>query len=201
MRTVTDVLQPLTSINADDDNAVTRSPAVTSCPLGDACLYCLGLHRLDHVGVLVLGLPGAAPSQPNVDRPEIGPSARWGEKSLTTNRACLYADLNAFVESSQPACQSIPTAGHWPHRPDPILAPDKEDSWPAEPLNARLAETRNTPYWDCPDWPTCPRFPCKVWREGYLAGYEAGKADGAAEAYVAGYQAGFQAGMAAATDA
>jgi hypothetical protein len=50
------------------------------------------------------------------------------------------------------------------------------------------------------DWPTCPRFPCKVWREGYLAGYEAGKADGAAEAYVAGYQAGFQAGMAAASD-
>ena len=62
MRTVIDVLQPLTSNDAADDNAVTHSPAVTSCSLGDACPHCL----------------------------------------------------------------------------------EEEDSWPAEPMNARPAETRNT---------------------------------------------------------
>ncbi len=43
----------------------------------------------------------------------------------------------------------------------------------------------------------CPRFPCKVYKEGYVrgyadgaaAGYEAGLADGFAEGYAAGVAA------------
>ena len=56
---------------------------------------------------------------------------------------------------------------------------------------------RNThDYRDCPD-PACPRFPCRVYREGKGAGYMAGYLDGE----VAGYAAGFSAGMASAVGA
>jgi hypothetical protein len=43
-------------------------------------------------------------------------------------------------------------------------------------------------YSDCPD-ADCPRFPCRVWREGYAAGYAAGAADGYAQGVSDGAQA------------
>lgn len=48
----------------------------------------------------------------------------------------------------------------------------------------------------------CPRFPCRVYKEGYVrgyaegaaAGYAAGQADGFAEGYAAGVAAGSRTG-------
>jgi len=54
---------------------------------------------------------------------------------------------------------------------------------PAERMARRDEEH---PYWDCPGWPYCTKFRCRVWREGY----QADRAEGAAEAYVAGFRAG-----------
>jgi hypothetical protein len=51
-------------------------------------------------------------------------------------------------------------------------------------------------YSDCPD-ADCPRFPCRVWREGYAAGHAAGYAAGAADGYAQGVSDGAQAASAA----
>jgi hypothetical protein len=71
-----------------------------------------------------------------------------------------------------------------------------------------MATTRNNDqhpdYRDCL-WrdPACPRFPCRVYREGYQdgdqAGYARGWADGEAAGFAAGYSAGMSAGIAAAS--
>jgi hypothetical protein len=45
-------------------------------------------------------------------------------------------------------------------------------------------------YADCPGGDDCPRFPCRVWREGYSAGVGAGYAAGQAAGYAEGYSAG-----------
>lgn len=47
-------------------------------------------------------------------------------------------------------------------------------------------------YQTCRD-PDCPRFPCRVYREGWEEGYRQGRAAG----YVAGYAAGYGDGIAA----
>jgi hypothetical protein len=44
----------------------------------------------------------------------------------------------------------------------------------------------------------CPRFPCRVFKEGYAAGYRAGHAAGYAEGYTEGYGEGFSAGVSSA---
>jgi flagellar biosynthesis/type III secretory pathway protein FliH len=43
----------------------------------------------------------------------------------------------------------------------------------------------------------CPRFPCRVYREGYDHGYAAGQASGYAAGRADGYADGFSDGMAA----
>jgi hypothetical protein len=68
------------------------------------------------------------------------------------------------------------------------------------------------PYQHCTD-EDCPRFPCRVYKEGQRNGYDGGTtlgfdgwhvgyrvgwADGYAEGYAAGYGAGYSAGVAAA---
>lgn len=40
----------------------------------------------------------------------------------------------------------------------------------------------------------CPRFPCRVYKEGYEAGYRAGHTAGYAEGYTEGFQEGYSAG-------
>jgi hypothetical protein len=51
----------------------------------------------------------------------------------------------------------------------------------------------------------CPRFPCRMYREGFMAGYRKGYADGEAAGraagFAAGYSAGYSAGAATATQA
>jgi flagellar biosynthesis/type III secretory pathway protein FliH len=37
----------------------------------------------------------------------------------------------------------------------------------------------------------CPRFPCRVYKEGWQAGYVTGRAVGYAEGYEAGYADGY----------
>jgi hypothetical protein len=44
-------------------------------------------------------------------------------------------------------------------------------------------------YADCDD-PDCPRFPCRVYKEGDRNGYHRGKAEAQAGEYAAGYAAG-----------
>ena len=44
----------------------------------------------------------------------------------------------------------------------------------------------------------CPRFPCRVYREGYEHGYADGFADGQGAGYAAGYSEGYGDGQAAA---
>lgn len=46
-------------------------------------------------------------------------------------------------------------------------------------------DEEHPPYWECPDM-DCPRFPCKVCKEGYVRGYAEGYAAGAAAAARAG---------------
>ena len=38
--------------------------------------------------------------------------------------------------------------------------------------------------------PDCPRYPCKVYKEGYAAGCADGRATGYSEGYTEGYAAG-----------
>ena len=62
---------------------------------------------------------------------------------------------------------------------------------------AQAARTRNDHlYEDCED-PDCPRFPCRVYKEGIEVGYRRGYNKGYADGYTAGYADGFGAGMAA----
>jgi len=42
----------------------------------------------------------------------------------------------------------------------------------------------------------CPRFPCRVYREGFADGHGAGYAAGEAAGYAQGYNAGYAAGAA-----
>ena len=44
-------------------------------------------------------------------------------------------------------------------------------------------------YRDCQD-PDCPRFPCRVYKEGQSAGYWRGYMDGESAGFAAGYAAG-----------
>ena len=44
-------------------------------------------------------------------------------------------------------------------------------------------------YADCMD-PDCPRFPCRVYKEGVQAGYWRGYMDGESAGFAAGYAAG-----------
>jgi hypothetical protein len=44
-------------------------------------------------------------------------------------------------------------------------------------------------YADCQD-PDCPRFPCRVYKEGVQAGYWRGYCDGEAAGFAAGYATG-----------
>jgi hypothetical protein len=55
-------------------------------------------------------------------------------------------------------------------------------------------------YADCPDGDDCPRYPCRVWREGYAAGVGAGYAAGQAAGFAEGYAAGASDGAAAAAE-
>jgi len=48
---------------------------------------------------------------------------------------------------------------------------------------------------DCRD-DNCPRFGCRMWREGYRAGFAAGYATGYAAGEAAGFAAGYAAGAA-----
>lgn len=50
-------------------------------------------------------------------------------------------------------------------------------------------------YSQCVD-PDCPRFPCRVFKEGFKAGYEIGKAAGESAGYAAGMAAGYTEGFA-----
>jgi hypothetical protein len=43
----------------------------------------------------------------------------------------------------------------------------------------------------------CPRFPCRVYKEGYVRGYEEGSAAGYETGLADGFADGFQAGIAA----
>ena len=43
----------------------------------------------------------------------------------------------------------------------------------------------------------CPRFPCRIYKQGYQAGYGRGHQDGYDEGHAAGYGAGYSAGYAA----
>ena len=47
----------------------------------------------------------------------------------------------------------------------------------------------------CED-PDCPRFPCRVYKEGLEAGFRRGYDAGYADGFGAGYATGFAAGMA-----
>ena len=60
------------------------------------------------------------------------------------------------------------------------------------------AATRNADHLaeDCRD-DNCPRFPCRIWRQGYVAGFRIGYQQGYAEGYAQGYEAGYAAGFAA----
>ena len=49
--------------------------------------------------------------------------------------------------------------------------------------------TEEHDYRDCPD-PDCPRFPCRVYKEGAQAGYWRGYMDGESAGFAAGYAAG-----------
>jgi len=49
---------------------------------------------------------------------------------------------------------------------------------------------------DCRD-DGCPRFPCRIYKAGYIAGYRIGYELGYAEGYAQGYGAGFAAGYVA----
>jgi hypothetical protein len=44
----------------------------------------------------------------------------------------------------------------------------------------------------------CPRFPCRVYREGYQHGYADGRSAGYSAGYAAGYAEGYSDGQAAA---
>ena len=64
---------------------------------------------------------------------------------------------------------------------------DERDSWPAETTNTATTSASEE---------DCPRFPCSVYKEGYVRGYAdgcgwtgtmAGMADGFAEGYAAGH--------------
>jgi len=66
---------------------------------------------------------------------------------------------------------------------------------------AQAARTRNDHlYEDCED-PDCPRFPCRVYKEGievgYRRGYDEGYGDGYRDGYSAGWASGWAAGFAA----
>jgi hypothetical protein len=52
-------------------------------------------------------------------------------------------------------------------------------------------------YADCTD-PDCPRFPCKVFKEGAAAGYRTGFMDGESVGFAAGFAAGVASAPAAA---
>jgi hypothetical protein len=43
----------------------------------------------------------------------------------------------------------------------------------------------------------CPRFPCRIYKDGYRTGYDDGRAAGFAEGYAAGYSDGEADGYAA----
>ena len=63
-------------------------------------------------------------------------------------------------------------------------------------LMARRAEEHH--YTECTD-PDCPRFPCKVYKEGAQSGYWRGWADGETAGFAAGYAAGVASGAPAAS--
>jgi len=58
--------------------------------------------------------------------------------------------------------------------------------------------TRNSEHLaeDCRD-DTCPRFPCRIYRQGFRDGYDRGLADGMAAGEAAGFAAGYRAAVAA----
>ncbi len=45
---------------------------------------------------------------------------------------------------------------------------------------------------------TCPRLPCRMYRDGYRRGYDRGYAQGFRDGEAAGFSAGYSAGLAAA---
>jgi len=45
---------------------------------------------------------------------------------------------------------------------------------------------------------SCPRLPCRMFKDGYRKGYDRGYADGYRDGYSAGFAAGYAAGLAAA---
>ena len=49
-------------------------------------------------------------------------------------------------------------------------------------------------YRDCND-DSCPRFPCRVYREGFVDGYHKGWDDGYQEGYAKGYADGYNIGF------
>ena len=52
---------------------------------------------------------------------------------------------------------------------------------------------REHDYADCTD-AECPRYPCRIYREGFIAGTAAGYGAGMAAGYAEGYSAGYQEG-------
>ena len=56
-----------------------------------------------------------------------------------------------------------------------------------------LRKAEQHDYFDCRD-EECQRFPCKVYREGFIAGTAAGYGAGMAAGYAEGYSAGYQEG-------
>jgi hypothetical protein len=62
---------------------------------------------------------------------------------------------------------------------------------------ASLTRNRDHPLAeDCGDL-DCPRFPCRMYHNGYRAGYRKGYADGYADGYARGYAEGYGAGYSA----
>ena len=68
-------------------------------------------------------------------------------------------------------------------------------------LTTRTTRKRQHEYQTCDD-EDCPRFPCRVYREGFAngraVGYAEGYGTGYAEGYSDGYQEGFSAGVSSA---
>ncbi len=61
---------------------------------------------------------------------------------------------------------------------------------------ARTRARQDHDYTRCDDT-DCPRFPCRVYREGWRDGWDRGHAEGEAEGYARGYATGFPDGIAA----
>lgn len=59
----------------------------------------------------------------------------------------------------------------------------------------RLAPLKADHEYQLCDDPDCPRFPCRVFKEGYAAGWQLGYVEGEATGYAQGYSDGYGEGV------